>query len=96
MMTRLLTILVPYTFNRNGYYYFSRRVPRDLAEHYNCSRVVVGLRTKSASVARTRATVEAAKLDDYWSRLRIGSPRMLGQHLLKVNVSHCMMPQPSI
>ena len=47
MMTRLLTILVPYTFNRNGYYYFSRRVPRDLAEHYHCSRVVVGLRCKA-------------------------------------------------
>ena len=87
MMTRLLTILVPYTFNRNGYYYFSRRVPRDLAKHYHCSRDVVSLRTKSASVARTRATVEAAKLDDYWSRLRIGSPRMFGQHLLKANVS---------
>ena len=40
-MTRLLTMLVPYTFNRKGYYYFSRRVA-DLADHYHCSRVVVG------------------------------------------------------
>jgi len=27
VLTKMLTKSVPYTFNRGGYYYFSRRVP---------------------------------------------------------------------
>ena len=57
---------VPYTFNRGGYYYFSRRVPSDLLNHYSYPRVVQGLRTKSVVTAKSRALVAAAKLDEYW------------------------------
>ena len=56
---------VPYTFNRSGYYYFSRRVPSDLLNHYSYPRVVQGLRTKSVVTAKSRALVVAAKLDAY-------------------------------
>ena len=74
---------VPYTFNRGGYYYFSRRVPSDLLHHYSYPRVVQGLRTSSASKAKTRALIAAAKLDEYWCRIRMTDPDLVGAHLLK-------------
>ncbi len=55
----------PYTFNRSGYYYFSRRVPSDLLNHYSNLRVVQGLRTRSIVTAKSSALVAAAKLDEY-------------------------------
>ena len=76
---------IPYTFNRGGYYYFSRRVPSDLIGHYSYPRVVQGLRTRSPSQAKTRALIAAAKLDEYWCRLRMTDPDLLGSHLLKVS-----------
>ena len=59
---------IPYTFNRCGYYYFSRRVPADLTGYYSYPRIVQGLRTRSPSQAKTRALIAAAKLDEYWCR----------------------------
>ena len=81
----MLTKRVPYTFNRSGYYYFTRRVPIDLQKHYLRPRIVQGLNTKCASTAKTRALVAAAKLDEYWSHLRMTDPKMMGQHILRSN-----------
>ena len=78
------TKAVPFTFTRNGYYYFSRRVPADLVIHYSYPRIVQGLKTRSAQTAKTRALVEAAKLDAYWSQLRIATGEPLGKRLLRV------------
>ena len=83
VLTNMLTKRVPYTFNRGGYYYFTRRVPTDLQKHYLCPRIVQGLNTKCSSTAKTRALVAAAKLDEYWSHLRMTDPDLIGQHLLK-------------
>ena len=83
MLTRLLTKKVPYTFNRAGYYYFSRRVPADLLSHYSYPRIVQGLKTRSAQTAKSRALVAAAKLDEYWSHLRMTAPDRIGRSLLK-------------
>ena len=82
-MTRLLTKKVPYTFNRAGYYYFSRRVPADLLSHYSYPRIVQGLKTRSAQTAKSRALVAAAKLDEYWSHLRMTDPDLIGRSLLR-------------
>jgi len=82
-LTRLLTKKVPYTFNRAGYYYFSRRVPADLLSHYSYPRIVQGLKTRSAQTAKSRALVAAAKLDEYWSHLRMTDPDLIGRSLLK-------------
>ena len=83
MLTKLLTRSVPFTFNRYGYYYFSRRVPADLMQHYSYPRVVQSLKTKSAHTAKTRAFVAAAKLDEYWSHLRMTDADLFGRNLLK-------------
>ena len=82
-MTRLLTKKVPYTFNRAGYYYFSRRVPADLVSHYSYPRIVQGLKTRSAQTAKSRAVVAAAKLDEYWSHPRMTDPDLIGRSLLR-------------
>lgn len=79
----MLTKRVRYTFNRGGYYYFTRRVPTDLQQHYLCPRIAQGLHTKCSSTAKTRALVAAAKLEEYWSHLRMTDPNLIGQHMLK-------------
>ena len=83
VLTRLLTKSVPFTFNRYGYYYFSRRVPADLVQHYSYPRIVQGLKTRSAHTAKTRALVAAAKLDEYWFHLRMSDPDLIGRNLLR-------------
>ena len=45
------------------YYYFSRRVPANLTKHYSHSRIVQGLKTKSAKIVKSGVLVAAAKLD---------------------------------
>ena len=83
MLTIMQTKRVRYTFNRGGYYYFTRRVPTDLQQHYLCPRIVQGLNTKCPSTAKTRALVAAAKLSEYWSHLRMTDPKLMGQHMLR-------------
>jgi len=42
-LTIMQTKRVPYTFNRGGYHYFTRRVPSDLKQNYLCPRIEQGL-----------------------------------------------------
>ena len=83
MQTRLLTKPVPYTFVRGGYYYFTRRVPADLRQHYKYPRIVQGLRTSSPQEAKLQAKIEAAKLDAYWMQMRLAKSEVLGLSLIR-------------
>ena len=74
---------IPYTFIRGGYFYFSRRVPSDLRHHYSSPRVVQGLRTSSPQRARVQANIAAAKLDAYWSQMRMTASDVIGPSLIK-------------
>ena len=97
MLTRLLTKKVPFTFNLCGYYYFSRRVPSDLAKHYCYPRIVQGLKTKSSHIAKTRALVATAKLDEYWSHLPLTNSGLIGSNLLKQDYQpYSMNSQPNV
>jgi integrase len=80
--------LVPFSFNKNGIYYFERRVPRDLLKHYSTGKIVYSLRTRSSSVAASRATRAAQQLDEYWYHLRIRDVDLPGKHLLRMAESH--------
>jgi integrase len=71
-----------YTFQKDGIWYFSRRVPADLRRHYRTDRIAYSLRTKSIRDARVRAMSDAAKLDRHWHILRISSDDLPGKHLL--------------
>ena len=72
-----------YTFQKNGIWYFSRRIPADLRSHYKTGRISYSLRTRSVRDARIRAMNDAAKLDRHWHILRISSDDLPGKHLLR-------------
>ena len=74
----------PFSFTKNGIYYFERRVPRDLKKHYSSSKIVYSLRTRSVPVAISRATRAAQQLDEYWYHLRIRDVELPGKHLLRL------------
>jgi integrase len=82
VLTKLLTKSIPHTFVRNGYYYFSRRVPSDLRDHYSYHRIVQGLRTTSPQKARVQANIASAKLDAYWGQMRLAKSEVIGMSLV--------------
>ena len=51
-------------------YYFSRRVPKALQKHSNCSRIEICLHTSFESKAIRQASLLAQELDDQWTILR--------------------------
>ena len=77
------TKFIPFTFIRGGYFYFSRRVPSDLRHHYSSPKVVQGLWTSSPQRARVQANIAAAKLDAYWSQMRMTASDVIGSSLIK-------------
>ena len=70
VLTMLRTTEVPYVYARDGIYYFTRRIPKDLRGHYRCPRIVPSLRTKSLSAAKTKSVTLVAQLDEEWMTLR--------------------------
>src|SRR6056297_2112381 len=81
----LETKSAPFTFVKQGIFYFSRRVPSDLSHHYNASRIMYSLRTRSAAVATSRAQRAAQQLDEHWYHLRIRDVDLPGKHLLRMD-----------
>ena len=88
MLTKMQTKRIPFTFNRGGYFYFSRRVPSDLVEHYRYPRIVQALNTQHVSVARSRASMMASQLESYWAQIRLAHADLPGKHLLKQKQIH--------
>lgn len=84
---------IPFSFNKNGVFYFERRVPRDLRKHYSTSKIAYSLRTRSSAIAATRAAKAAQQLDEYWYHLRIREVDLPGKHLLRI--AQGTFPSPS-
>ena len=74
---------ITYVVNRNGWFYFTRRVPRDLLSHYTSNRIVHSLNTSCPSRAKVLAAGSASKLDRYWASLRLQIDDLPGQSLLR-------------
>ena len=69
-----------FTYRKDGVFYFSRRIPKDIRDRYEDDKFVMSLRTKSREAAARSARAIAARLDEYWMSLRIaglGIPKML-------------------
>ena len=69
-----------FTYRKDGVFYFSRRIPKDIRDRYEDDKFVMSLRTKSREAAAKSARAIAARLDEYWMSLRIaglGIPKML-------------------
>ena len=73
-----------YTIQKDGVWYFSRRVPAYLQRHYRTGRIAYSLRAKPLRDARVRAMSDAAKLNRHWHILRNSCDDLPGKHLLTV------------
>ena len=81
------TISRPFTFVKDGVFYFSRRIPNELKCHYRSPRIAFSLRTKSPKIAEARARKAADQLDEYWYHLRCQDAKLPGKHMLRENGS---------
>ncbi|MBO9443722.1 tyrosine-type recombinase/integrase [Phaeobacter italicus] len=78
------TISPAFTFVKDGVFYFSRRIPKDLKKHYTSPRIAYSLRTRSARIAEARARRAADQLDEYWYHLRSRDVELPGKHMLRM------------
>ena len=93
----MLTKSVPYTFTRNGYFYFTRRVPTDLLHPHAEHRIVKGLRTKCAKQAKQQSQQASAKLEAYWASLRVAHSVIPGgKHVLGGSIPTVYSPAPAV
>ena len=56
---------------RDGVFYFVRRVPVDVLPYYSSKRISISLKTKSASAAIRASKSINQRLEDYWLGLRL-------------------------
>ncbi|WP_419740681.1 DUF6538 domain-containing protein [Ruegeria sp.] len=75
---------VPFSFVKDGVFYFLGQVPKDLDHHYTTGKTSFSLRTRSAAVAKSRAQRTAQQLDEHWYHLRVQDVDLLGKHILRM------------
>ena len=74
-----------YVSNRDGVFYYVRRVPNDVRQHYASSRISFSLRTKSLRYAILSANSVTQRLEDYWLGLRLKQMDIPAIHLVKAD-----------
>ena len=60
-----------YIYQKRGFYYFSRRVPKELHSQCGCKRIVLALNTRSRAKAMKYSQVICQRLDDKWLPMRL-------------------------
>ena len=60
-----------YIYQKRGFYYFSRRVPKQLQHCYSKQRIVLALNTRSRAKALKHAQVICQRLDERWLPMRL-------------------------
>ena len=71
---------------RDGVYYYVRRVPYDLVEHYTVKRLCFSLKTKSSATACRAAQSISQRLEDYWLGLRLQKMDIPAIEVVKSNI----------
>ena len=74
-----------YVTDRDGIFYYVRRVPNDVRQHYASSRISFSLRTKSHQSALRAAKSVTQRLEDYWLGLRLQQMDIPAIHLVKTD-----------
>jgi hypothetical protein len=82
----------PHSFVKDRVYYFIRRVPNDLRHHDTSPKISYSLRTRSVTVAASRAVRVAQKLDEYWYHLGMNDSDLPGKHMLRIAVHSGVAP----
>ena len=62
---------VKHLCQRDGVFYFVRRVPVDVLPYYSSNRISISLKTKSAFAALRASKSINQRLEDYWLGLRL-------------------------
>ena len=74
-----------YVADRDGIFYYVRRVPHDVKQHYASSRISFSLRTKSHQSALRAARSVTQRLEDYCLGLRLQQMDIPAIHLVKTD-----------
>ena len=78
-----------YVVQRDGIFYYIRRIPHDVRQHYASSRISFSLRTKSHQSALRTAKSVTQRLEDYWLGLRLQKMDIPAIHLVRTeDVKH--------
>ncbi len=77
--------VVNHLLNRDGNYYFVRRVPNDLKNLYVVKRLCFSLKTKSYSSAIRMIKSVSQRLEDYWFGIRLQKMNVPAMHLIKTD-----------
>ena len=62
----IIITMSDYIIQRNGYYYYFRRVPKEIAEYDSRKFVKISLKTKEKNVARKRAVIHNESIEKFW------------------------------
>ena len=81
-----------YVSCRAGVYYYTRRIPYNVRQHYTSERLSFSLRTKSNFGALRAAQSVTQRLEDYWLGLRLQDMDVPAIHLVKTNHSDDSSP----
>jgi len=79
-----------YLTNRNGIYYFQRRVPMDVRSHYRSHAIACSLKTRSRKMALKAASSLSLQLDEYWMALRVNQLTSIHCKKLKISPDHAV------
>jgi hypothetical protein len=60
-----------YIYQKRGFYYFSRRVPKDVQLLHGKHRIVIALNTRSRAIALKYSQVICQRLDERWLPMRL-------------------------
>ena len=86
VMYKVRNISSPHhVMNRAGIFYYVRRIPTDLKQHYSVKRLCFSLRTKSHNQAMRTASSVHQRLEDYWLGLRLQQMDIPAIHLVKTD-----------
>jgi hypothetical protein len=60
-----------YLYQKRGFFYFSRRVPKEVQQYHSKQRIVFALNTKSRAKALKYSQVICQRLDERWVPMRL-------------------------
>jgi len=98
VVTKSLTNLgnPAFTYKKDGIFYYSRRVPSDLRNHYSKPRIVQSLRTRSQSAAARASLILTSRLEEYWLSLRVQKFELPKRYLISGSDSSESSTLPNI
>jgi integrase len=71
-----------FTFTKRGFYYFSRRVPKDIQSEYRKKRIVIALKTRCQDTAMNLSFSISNRLNKLWMDMRFKEDAIPAAHLL--------------